>query len=489
MLLIIAKEDSAYGVKKLIEALEERGYKCLPFFIQPYESFVLHPSIELFSDSVHFHDYLRDRDHHRAPLSIHELDLISEWINSSVLNQRGSTGRDWKSLYDFNDVLDYLNTCSSFYDWVIKKYQPRALIDFESDNIVRAVLDVVRLRFKLPYYVYYSTRLDGRVAIGEGIIKPSFDNPSVSTHDLEKASLYIKNYSSSTKLASDEIIFDKRNIEFNLFELIKNIASNILFHLLLFLRKREHSSIKKSSASLYYGGGIYYLFWKIRFLIRKYKDINFSGSKISRSQFKVNYLYFALGQTVEGSEPNFSGGYLNDLDCLNILKSKIMAHKNPLLVKDHRSMLGDRTKYQRKFIDSINLNYVWGKQLCSDEWMSSPQSLVFNAKAVFTLSGSVGLEALISGVPTFIFGEPLYKKVMHQEGINFPRIEDLDDFISSPKSFLPDNSLLTLAIAKLFCMSRQYSLYRIKRSGPLIHDPISMEFAVDHLVDVLMIKT
>jgi hypothetical protein len=481
MILIIAKEDSAYGVNQFIESMKFHGFDCLPLFIQPFESLVKHPSLKIFKSPVTFSDYLIDDNHFFQPLSNSELDQITEWINASVLNQRGSTGRNWNVDYNFKDILKYLNDCASFYDWVIKKYKPTAFVDFESDNVIRAVLDVVRARYEIKYYVFYSTRLDGGVAIGDGIISPHFSDLNSDDKDLQKAITYIKNYKANARLSPDEVIFDERNVHFKLSKLIYSIFSNIYFHLNLYLKKKKIKPVQYSN-SLYSGGGFNYLFWKIKFLIRRYIDTNFIGSNVSRSYFKANYLYFALGQIVEGSEPNFSGGFLNDIDCLNILKSKIKSHKFRLLVKDHRSMLGDRSRSQREFIDSININYVWGKQLCSAEWMTSPQSLVFNAKAVFTLSGSVGLEALLSDVPVFIFGEPLYKKIMQQNGILFPRLDELDLFLSNPKKYLPNYDLLIISIAKIFHISRKYSIYRIKRAIPSINDQLNIDSAVQHLI-------
>lgn len=486
MILIVVKEDSALGVQKYINKLKSHGIDCLPFFIQPYESLVQHSSINLFNKSIQYKEYLGDLNNKSTNnLNDIEFDSISSWINSSVLNQRGSSGRNWGSKYKFSDLLNYINDCACYYDWVIKKYKPTAIIDFESDNIIRAVLDLICIRFKLPYYVYYSTRLDSRVTLGKGIINPTFHIPNIKSNHLKEAQIYIDNFRFSARLSPDEILFDRRNSQYNIFRLVKDILSNIYMHSFIILKKKLCRKINLPSKDLYYGGGFLYLIWKIKFLCRKYLDINFFGSNIERNSFVDNYFYFALGQTVEGSEPNFSGGFLNDIDCLSYVKSRIKSHRYRLLVKDHRSMLGDRNITQRNFINSTNIDYVWGSQLCSTEWMSSPQSLVFQAKGVFTLSGSVGLEAILSGVPAFIFGEPLYKQIMKKNGIKFPVIQDINDFLSTPNKYIPNRDLVLKSIAELISISSKYSLYQIKRNNTFMDIEISIDKSVNEILDLL----
>jgi hypothetical protein len=486
-ILVVAKEDSALGVSKFIDELSDFNLDSLPFFIQPFESLVGHPSLKVFKKSIKYTDFTSQGCENRVTLSDDEFGSLTHWINSSVLIERGSTGRDWSGGCDLANIKEYINDCASYYEWVLSNIKVRAIVDFESDNLIRAVLDIICKRHSIRYFVYYSTRLDGRVTIGRGVISPIFTTPrEPNKQELTDAHFFCQNYTLKSELSSDEVGFDKRNREYNILSVLSDIVKNIIFHLRLLFKKRNNKGVIHSAKELYYGGGFFYLSWKVKYLIRRYFDSNWSGSYVSRDLLVTKpYLYFALGQTIEGSEPNFSNGYLNDIICVNLLKSRVDSFRYSLLVKDHRSMIGDRTTCQRSMIDSQVISYVWGKQLTSLEWASNPQSLVFEARAVFTLSGSVGLEALLSNVPVFIFGNPLYKQVFESSGVDFPGIKELEDFVNAPERFLPKVAHIIEAVAKLNIISEQYSLYRVKRFGINSQDCVSVNLAAKHLVDVL----
>lgn len=486
MILIITKEDTVFGARDLIQSLKKRNIEVKAFAIQPYDSLVSHPSLSILRDVIEYKQFLKCANQYSANLTFSELDAVSGWISSSTLNISQLTGRDWIGRFSFDDLLAYLNNCASFYDWVLTTYKPKALIDLESDNLIRAILDIVRLRYRIPYKVFYSTRLINRVTIADGVVNPQFEDPVINDEDVAEADELVSSFVRNARLSRDEQIFDTNNSRFTVVELLRSIIQNSIFHSRIFIRRDRRIRVKPSQENLFFGGGLIYLIWKIKYLLRRYAELRFFGSNIDRKRFKENYNYFALGQIVEGSEPNFSGGYLTDIECLNLLKTKLKVHRYPLLVKDHRSMVGSRTKAQRIFIDSLSIDYVWGRQLIEEEWLNHPQELVFNARAVFTLSGSVGLEALIAGVPTFIFGDPLYKKIMLRSGVSFPSLNELDEFLSNPEIFRPCPRTLTRSIAKLLKMSREYSLYQLKRKSS---DDIEYDIspAVEHLLYSLKI--
>jgi len=462
--LVVVKEDSASGIKKFID-MWSGPEKLIPFFIQPYESIVNHASLSLFENPVKFD--LNNFNKNISYFSKNEMNELSGWLNSSVLIEGFSLGRDWKKEYSKSAIEIYINLCGVYYDSVIKKYKPDGIIDFESDNLIRAILDIVRKRYSCKYMVFYSSRFGPYTFLCDGIIEPQIFklNNNVSS----KASrLIIYEYRRAHNLHADEKTFDSRNKDFGIFQLLKSITKSIIFHTKIIFKSRKYrkklDAYDNTLSSLMLGGGFHYLLWQIKFFVRRYCFLKFYGSNIKRSTVIQNkYAYFALGQTVEGSEPNFSNGFLNDLICVQLLKPYADRSFFRLLVKDHRSMAGDRRIWQIKLINNLFVDLVWGRQLIEAQWSKDPISIVRSSNCVFTLSGSVGLEALLYKKPSFVFGNPLYKQIFIKAGHKFPLISDLPSFVKDPTFFSCDELVIEDAVKMIISNSTKFSIYQIKR--------------------------
>jgi len=462
--LVVVKEDSASGIKKFID-MWSGPEKLIPFFIQPYESIVNHASLSLFENPVKFD--LNNFNKNISYFSKNEMNELSGWLNSSVLIEGFSLGRDWKKEYSKSAIEIYINLCGVYYDSVIKKYKPDGIIDFESDNLIRAILDIVRKRYSCKYMVFYSSRFGPYTFLCDGIIEPQIFklNNNVSS---KESRLIISEYRRAHNLHADEKTFDSRNKDFGIFQLLKSITKSIIFHTKIIFKSQKYrkklDAYDNTLSSLMLGGGFHYLLWQIKFFVRRYCFLKFYGSNIKKSTVIQNkYAYFALGQTVEGSEPNFSNGFLNDLICVQLLKPYADRSFFRLLVKDHRSMAGDRRIWQIKLINNLFVDLVWGRQLIEAQWSKDPISIVRSSNCVFTLSGSVGLEALLYKKPSFVFGNPLYKQIFIKAGHKFPLISDLPSFVKDPTFFSCDELVIEDAVKMIISNSTKFSIYQIKR--------------------------
>ena len=486
--LVVVKEDSASGIKKFID-IWSGPEKLIPFFIQPYESITNHASLCLFENPIKFD--INNYNKNISYFSENEMNELSGWLNSSVLIEGFSLGRDWKKEYSKRAIEIYINMCGFYYDSIIRKYKPDGIIDFESDNLIRAILDIVRKRYSCKYMVFYSSRFSSYNFLCDGIIEPKIfklDNDLTS----KATSLVISEYRRAHNLHVDEKTFDTRNKDFGIFQLLKSITRSIIFHLKIIFKTRKYrkklDAYENTLSNLMLGGGFYYLVWQIKFFVRRYCFLKFYGSNIKRSTVIQNkYAYFALGQTVEGSEPNFSNGFLNDLICVQLLKPYADRSFFSLLVKDHRSMAGDRRIWQIKLINSLFVDLVWGRQLIEAQWSKDPISIVRLSDCVFTLSGSVGLEALLYKKPSFVFGNPLYKQIFTKAGHKFPTISDLPSFVKDPAFFSCDELVVEDAVKMIISNSTKFSIYQIKRyDAPRVeYNDNNFSNAISHIENVI----
>lgn len=113
------------------------------------------------------------------------------------------------------------------------------------------------------------------------------------------------------------------------------------------------------------------------------------------------YVYFPLHVQPEMSTMTFAPFYLDQLCILeNLSKSLPMGYR--LLVKEHPSMLGRRKGVYYERINALpNVRFVYP--------LTDSFEITKNAAAIFTITGTVGLEGLIMKKPVVVLGSTYYR--------------------------------------------------------------------------------
>ena len=140
-------------------------------------------------------------------------------------------------------------------------------------------------------------------------------------------------------------------------------------------------------------------------LIKKYY------SKISKSKIKSkNYVFFALHMQPEKTTNPMGGIFDDQVYTCDLIKECLPKNWN-LVIKEHKA------QYYKNFIR-------WGFRKRSlrqfRKWHNDPRveiasinydtfDLIDNAKAIATITGSVGLEALARNKIVLVFGSPVYR--------------------------------------------------------------------------------
>ena len=147
-----------------------------------------------------------------------------------------------------------------------------------------------------------------------------------------------------------------------------------------------------------------------------------------------NYYYFPLGYTIENVSGSTLGNILSDFEIIN--KLRIFMHPlTKIIIKEHRSMISERSNKQKKFLKNLKFNsfYYIGEKVTSNI-QNNPLNLILNSKGVIVQSGTSGLEGMLLNKPTLIFGNPIYSKFI-PKFINPDNPEQLFNFFVDPEKF------------------------------------------------------
>ena len=123
---------------------------------------------------------------------------------------------------------------------------------------------------------------------------------------------------------------------------------------------------------------------------------------------KKPYIYVALHYQPELSTSPMGGVFVHQLAMVELL-SKTIPENWHIIVKEHLwqndpASHGERARTIDLYDDLISISNVTLASLSTPQW-----DLIDNAKAIATITGTVGWEAVVRSKPVFIFGHAWYK--------------------------------------------------------------------------------
>ena len=443
-MLIVAKEDTipiaaaSYDIltKKnqnnpkilLITPLEEILYKkAIRKYLYKREHILCWPKMKIFLEKKNIDKLMKKKN-----------KKLYEKLNYEICSHP-------TQLYDLNKRLQYKNnkpenlkrvlfSQALFLDEVLKDYQNNEIIDFTVYDISRTILLFTSDKYRITYKSLIRSRYENYVfctkSLGDDIPK-KLNDLRLDKEDIQKAKISIdkyKQYKDITFEAERSCIPNKYSLNETL-KIFKNTIK-VLYFLIIKTFKLPFFYLGNKKIFKYYnylvGNGFVIAlntFLKdLRNLWRIWKPIN------KNFAIPKDFIYFPMPNTIENSETRFNKGFLSEKILIDILRPYLGNIK--LLIKDHRSMLRDRTFDEITiFSNIVNSIYIseWG-----ESWkICDPLNLIKNSSLNITIAGTAGLESAILGYPTAILGNPIYGRFFKLNGLSTKSFGDITRSLSS----------------------------------------------------------
>lgn len=454
--LVVASEGSSFAARKIATLLNHNtDSKILLFYIVPWHAIIQRSKAEAF-DQTDYIDFLNTRDQKDIQDLLEDIDLSKNDIDFRIIPTKDLSipinSEQWLTIdinnrFNFSGItrkesIKYVNLLKTYYFHILKRYKPKYIFDLDTSGIHREVLYLVAKKLNVEYVSLTHSRYKQYVLITTSLGKTinnekKYKKIKLPSENIGKTVKEIEEYSNGYDplINAEEASRDKLNKNYGLYALLKELVSGVLFIYNVKMNYR-HSVFKYSKISKkfiliispnVYKGVMYNYLTAIKKLFRSY----FTKSITSTPE---KYYYFPLSYTLEGQNPGYSNGWLNDLFLINYIRSFIPIDSH-LLIKDHRAMFGERTfKDIRKIRKLDQVFYIPVNSKNTEA--GNPRSLISKAEGIITIAGTSGLEAAILGKPLLVFGNPVYKQFIdHSSNCGF---NDLISFFNNPSDFIPN---------------------------------------------------
>ncbi len=187
---------------------------------------------------------------------------------------------------------------------------------------------------------------------------------------------------------------------------MKKSTANLIMGFLPFLFKREvlhFTSLNGIYSRLYYR-------YKINKPLKELLKLNHYYNKISiEPDLSQKYIFFGMHMQPEKTSQPLGGEFDHMLLSITMLANSLPEGWH-LYVKEHPNQFNERKIVNNNYRDKYFYQAVL--KLKNVSWVSlhTPSSvLIKQAQLVSTLTGTMGWEGLLEGVPVIVFGEAYYK--------------------------------------------------------------------------------
>ena len=366
-----------------------------------------------------------------------ELNRLEFFLKNHVHMEAFKTGRMEAPQVVRADLVKYYSLLFDFYCSVIEKLSPHIVFDPYPNTVSRFVFQLACERYQIKYLTMFHSRYDDYLVISESVDEPGVKLRSKYEKDktapiLARAKKIVIDFRKKTEvLSNDELNFQKKYARYGLVDVLKVTLSSvkwIIHNKTIVNRQSWFKNVDGAGfKQLIIGSSPRAAFLNVmtasRVLLRS--TFNIKKAKTVKGPF----FYWPLSYCNEGESIFTKGGFF-DTSYLEMIRYSLSL-SDMIVIKDHRAMLGERSRCDIKFIKSIK-EFLFVSPL--DEKYADPIQLLRNSKGVITVNGTSGLEALLLGRPALILGKPIYWQFI--SGVQSNIYSDIHRFFKYPEEYI-----------------------------------------------------
>lgn len=293
---------------------------------------------------------------------------------------------------------------------LIEKIKPDFILDTESGEIQRTIINEISHYKKIPYINLEDTRYKNFIvptfSLGLKVDKYFSDAYNKNKNDVENHYLIeIEKYRNQSKIMPDMYIGHKASsYDFSFFDAVKFI----LFKTYKFIGYRLYS-IKQKSNKVPFNTPlnqhpIKKILWNYFLAVRKFYLYS-KFNKYFENPDNEKYVYYPMHYIPESSTYVKAPMYMNEMSLIEAI-SKSLPINWKLYVKEHQSMIGERPLDFYKKVQKLQ-----NVKIVKSNFYKDPKPWIEKSQCVVTITGTAGFEAAMLNKPTIVFGEVFYNVI------------------------------------------------------------------------------
>jgi hypothetical protein len=400
------------------------------------------------------------------------LQLLSSQKTSTYYHYRGFYANSTNAQQLYWIELNYKKALEIF-----DNFQPDIIIDTDNSELARTVFSEIAHVKKIPYLTISYPRYElykvptSNFNIGiENFFRNSYkEKLMLSNESLSEEFKYINDFRKKDSIMSAEFKNDSTSQydRESVFFLFKKIIGKFLYFWNQDVTAKNF--FLKQKCKILFGASYLFLWFFIKVEIKKWYLLG-KNSFFSNPNREDKYVYMPLHLIPESSTLTSAPFYINELMVIEQV-SKSLPVDWMLYVKEHQSMLGERSlKFYKK------VNSLHNVKMISVNFYKDPKPLIILSQGVITITGTGAYEAAMLGKRSIVFGDVPFGLI---EGIS--RVNSFEELPKLLASFgLIDNMKSCAAyIAAVKSTGMELNLKYLMSEGEAIlsgHKKISDEF-------------
>jgi hypothetical protein len=323
------------------------------------------------------------------------------------LGKRAMLEQDYNSRFDHESMLAILQTGLSEMEGIFDRVQPDVVVGFICVTIGEYLAYLIAKSKNIPFLNLRPTRIKNYFFAGESVLEPSEQLgksyrqmlvDGVPEHLKQEVISYLSGVRRTHAMYEGVLPPHKRTPDRNDRGAIREIGA-IILNLGSIIKGYYDYNFGRYRHDNHYRG-IFYRIWfkRVKKPVRiKYTDFFLRRYYVDANKLaSMDYAFYPLHKEPEVTLLVYGRPYLNQIEVVrNLARSLPVGMK--LVVKEHPVAVGYHPlSYYRKLLAIPNV-------MLAPPGMTS-RELVQNAKLVFIISGSVGLEAIMMKKPVVYFG-------------------------------------------------------------------------------------
>lgn len=339
------------------------------------------------------------------------VQLISSQLFSTAYH-----GRTYIKASTYRQQLYWLYLNYKNAERIIEDFCPDLILDTDIAELGRTVLHEVAYKKSVPYISIGFSRFEQfkypslvQVLDSDEYFREVYSDIYENTdNDLTDEIEYIEKFRSRTCIMSSEYkgTATSRYHADSIINVLKRLVKSIYIAFDAELLKGKNYRFRKKNNILYANH-----FEVVRFGLRCELKRRWLYKKNKYFEIPVmneRYFYMPLHLIPESSTFVGAPFYINELSIIEAI-SKALPANCYLYVKEHQSMLGERTlEFYKKIRKIPNV------RLMQLNYYEDPKPWIANSEGVITITGTGAYEAAMLGKPAYVFGDVMYNVI---EGI------------------------------------------------------------------------